>query len=46
MSYASQAANYRDLEILSATPERLVVLMFDHLVIQLERARIGTERSS
>jgi len=45
MSYASQAANYRDLEILSATPERLVVLMFDHLVIQLERARIGTERS-
>ncbi len=45
MSYASQAASYRDLEILSATPERLVVLMFDHLVIQLERARIGTERS-
>lgn len=45
MSYASQAANYRELEILSASPERLVVIMFDALVVQLERARIGTERN-
>lgn len=44
MSYANQAANYRDLEILSAPPERLLVLLFDQLVVQLERARIGTER--
>lgn len=45
MSYASQAANYRELEILSASPERLVVIMFDALVVQLERARLGTERN-
>ncbi len=45
MSYASQAANYRELEILSASPERLVVIVFDALVVQLERARIGTERN-
>ncbi len=45
MSYASQAANYRELEILSASPERLVVIIFDALVVQLERARIGTERN-
>lgn len=44
MSYAAQAANYRELEILSASPERLVVICFDHLVVQLERARIGAER--
>ncbi len=45
MSYASQAANYRELEILSASPERLVVIMFDALVVQLERARLATERN-
>lgn len=45
MSYASQAANYHELEILSASPERLVVIMFDTLVVQLERARLATERN-
>ncbi len=44
MSYVSQAANYRELEVLSATPDRLVVMLFDHLVVQLERARLGVER--
>lgn len=29
------------MEILSASPERLVVLLFDHLVVQLQRARIA-----
>lgn len=46
MSYANQAASYRDLEVLSAPPERLLVLLFDQLVVQLERARIGTEREN
>jgi flagellar secretion chaperone FliS len=46
MSYANQAANYRDLEVLSAPPERLLVLLLDQLVVQLERARIGTERDN
>ncbi len=44
MSYASQAASYRDLEVLSASPERLVVLLVEQLVVQMERARIGMER--
>ncbi|MCU0616979.1 MAG: flagellar export chaperone FliS [Gemmatimonadaceae bacterium] len=44
MSYASQASNYRELEVLSASPERLVVLLYDGLVVQLERARLATER--
>jgi flagellar protein FliS len=44
MSYAAHAANYRELEILSASPERLVVVLFEHLVVQLERARLGAER--
>ena len=46
MSYASQAANYRELEVLSAPPERLVVLLFEHLVVQFERARMGMEREN
>ncbi len=44
MSYSSQAANYRELEVLSASPDRLVLMLFDHLVVQLERARIGVDR--
>jgi flagellar protein FliS len=46
MPYASQTASYRELEVLSASPERLVVLLFDHLVVQLERARMMTERDN
>lgn len=45
MSYASQGASYRDLEVLSASPDRLLLMLFDHLLVQLERARIGTERA-
>ncbi len=44
MSYASQGASYRDLEVLSASQDRLLLMLFDHLLVQLERARIGTER--
>lgn len=43
MSYASQAASYREMEILSASPERLVVLLFDHLVVHLHRVRIAID---
>lgn len=45
MSYAKQGASYRDLEVLSASPDRLLLMLFDHLLVQLERARIGTERA-
>jgi flagellar protein FliS len=43
MSYATQVASYREMEILSATPERLVVLLFDHLVVHLQRVRIAID---
>ncbi|MBI3568300.1 MAG: flagellar export chaperone FliS [Gemmatimonadetes bacterium] len=40
--YASSAGNaYRETEILSATPGRLVVLTFDGLLAALARARVG-----
>jgi flagellar secretion chaperone FliS len=32
------------MEILSATPERLVVICFEQLVVQLTRARIAAEQ--
>ncbi len=44
MSYASQSASYREMEFHAASPERLVVMVFDQLVIHLERARIAMER--
>ncbi|MCU0646569.1 MAG: flagellar export chaperone FliS [Gemmatimonadaceae bacterium] len=44
MSYASQAASYREIELLSAGPERLVVICFEQLVVQLTRARLAIEQ--
>ncbi|MEP6764142.1 MAG: flagellar export chaperone FliS [Gemmatimonadaceae bacterium] len=45
MSYATQVASYREMEILSASPERLVVLLFDHLVVSLHRVRIAIDNN-
>ncbi|WP_337172030.1 flagellar export chaperone FliS [Gemmatimonas aurantiaca] len=44
MSYASQMASYREMEIHAASPEKLVCIVFEQLVINLERARIAMER--
>jgi len=44
MSYAARTASYREMEVLSASPERLVVMLFDHLAVQLQRAKIAVER--
>lgn len=44
MSYGTLQANYREMEIQSASPEKLVCIVFEHLVINLERARIAMER--
>ena len=45
MSYAtSRTASYREMEVLSAPPGRLLVMLFDHLVVQLQRAKIAIER--
>jgi flagellar protein FliS len=45
MTYATQAANYRDLEVLGAPPERLLLMLFDQMLVQFERARLGVERN-
>jgi flagellar protein FliS len=42
---AARAASYREMDVLSASPERLVVILFEQLVIQLERGRLGMERN-
>lgn len=44
MTYSARSASYREMEILSASPGRLVVMMFDHLMVQFERARIAIDR--
>lgn len=44
MYNAARTASYRDVELLSATPERLCVYTFEQLVVNLERARLAVER--
>jgi flagellar protein FliS len=44
MYNAARTASYRDVELLSATPERLCVYTFEQLVVNLERARLAMER--
>lgn len=43
MSYAKQATRYRETEVLTATPGQLVVLLYDHLLLSLRRARTAME---
>ena len=42
MSY-SQANVYREREVLTASPEKLVVMTFDHVLVNLRRARMAIE---
>lgn len=46
MSYTSQAATYREREILTASPARLVVLMFQHAHSSLLRARNAVQTNN
>jgi len=39
----SQANVYREREVLSASPEKLVVITFDHVLVNLRRARMAIE---
>lgn len=43
MSYSNAAVAYRKQEILTASPKRLVVIIYDHLLANLRRARIALE---
>lgn len=42
MSY-SQANVYREREVLTASPEKLVLITFDHILVNLRRARLAIE---
>jgi flagellar protein FliS len=48
MSYAAPSAShresYREMEIQAASAEKLVCIVFEQLVVNLERARIAMER--
>ena len=39
-AFAKQAARYREAEVLSASPAQLVVIVYEHLLINLRRARV------
>ncbi len=43
MSYAGQANQYRDMEVLSASPGQLVVLLYENLLVNLRRCRMAVE---
>lgn len=38
---AASASRYQELEVLSASPQQLVVIVYDHLLACLKRARIA-----
>lgn len=44
MSYASPAAQYQETAVLSASPAQLVVVIYDHLLVGLRRARLAVEK--
>lgn len=43
MNNAARTASYREMEILSASPSRLLVMLFEQLVVQLTRAKLAIE---
>lgn len=46
MSYASPAAQYQETAVFSASPAQLVVMIYDHLLLSLRRARLGVEKQN
>jgi len=45
MNY-SQANVYREREVLGASPEKLVVMTYDHVLVNLHRARVAIEANN
>jgi flagellar secretion chaperone FliS len=43
MTYTAQAAQYREMQVMTASPEQLVVIVFDHVLVSLRRARHAIE---
>lgn len=46
MSYATHAAQYQEVAVRSATPAQLVVMVYDHLLLNLRRARLAAEQGN
>src|SRR6185503_18770652 len=42
-SYAHAATAYREREVLTASPARLVVMVYDHVIANLHRARVANK---
>jgi flagellar secretion chaperone FliS len=46
MTYATQAAQYREMQVMTASPEQLVVILYDHLLVCLRRTRLAVETAA
>ncbi len=46
MSYAAATSAYRDNDVLSASPGRLVVIVYDYLLVSLRRAAIALDTNN
>lgn len=46
MSYATHAAQYQEVAVRSAAPGQLVVMVYDHLLLHLRRARLAVEQGN
>lgn len=46
MSYATHAAQYQEVAVRSASPAQLVVMVYDHLLLNLRRARLAAEQGN
>lgn len=44
MSYGTRASAYLETQVLSASPGQLVVMLYDHLLLQFRRARLAIEK--
>ena len=46
VSYATHAAQYQEVAVRSASPGQLVVMVYDHLLLHLRRARLAVEQGN
>lgn len=46
MSYATQAAQYREMEVMTASPAKLIVILFDQALVSLRQARLAIENGN
>ena len=46
MSYAPHAAQYQEVAVRSASPAQLVVMVYDHLLLNLRRTRLAAEQGN